>query len=186
MLRRSRLGARATRARAPGQKARVVQGRTGRAFAGVVGAAIGTAFTTRFQPVTDLDTGATEALVVSTAWQRSFGSLDLSQSENFRSLVNRQAELAAERLAHQQMADDLDRARRRAGAAADEHQGNEAHQGQGWPRVEQNTILAPVLSSDLVKNSIRVLAHSSKAMQYLRGLAVQAIGASVWRSLWWQ
>ena len=58
--------------------------------------AAGSAFTTRFLPVTDLDTGATEALVVSTGWQRSFGSLDLAQPENFRSLVNRQAELATE------------------------------------------------------------------------------------------
>jgi hypothetical protein len=53
-------------------------------------------FVTRFQPITDLDTGQTQALVVSTGWQRSFGSLDLAVGENFRSLVNRQAELAAE------------------------------------------------------------------------------------------
>jgi hypothetical protein len=56
----------------------------------------GSAFTVRFLPVTDLDTGDTEALVTTIGWQRSFGSMDLSEPEAFRSLVNRQAELAAE------------------------------------------------------------------------------------------
>lgn len=49
VLRQSRLGARARPARLPGHKARVVQGRTGRAFAGVVGIGqtIGSAITRR-------------------------------------------------------------------------------------------------------------------------------------------
>ena len=56
----------------------------------------GSAFTSRFLPVTDLDTGDTMALIAAIGWQRSFGSMDLSEPEALRSLVNRQAELAAE------------------------------------------------------------------------------------------
>lgn len=58
--------------------------------------AIGGPFLTTFLPVTDLDTGTAEALIVSTGWQRTFGNLDLSKPDAFRTLVNRQAELAAE------------------------------------------------------------------------------------------
>ena len=47
-------------------------------------------------PITDLDTGSTRALIVSTGWQRTFGSLDLAKPDAFRTLVNRQAELAAQ------------------------------------------------------------------------------------------
>lgn len=58
--------------------------------------AAGGAFTTRFLPITDIDTGHADALVATIGWHRSFGTLDLSQPESLRSLVNRQAELAAE------------------------------------------------------------------------------------------
>ncbi len=58
--------------------------------------ATGGPFVTTFLPVTDLDTGTTEALIVSTGWQRTFGNLDLAKPDAFRTLVNRQAELAAE------------------------------------------------------------------------------------------
>ena len=54
------------------------------------------AFVTRFLPITDLDTGDTEALVTTIGWQRSFGSVDLSDPDAFRGLVNRQVEVAAE------------------------------------------------------------------------------------------
>ena len=57
---------------------------------------MGTAFTSRFLPVTDLDSGDTMALITAIGWQRAFGSMDLSEPEALRSLVNRQAELAAE------------------------------------------------------------------------------------------
>ena len=53
-------------------------------------------FVTTFLPITALDTGTTEALIVSIGWQRTFGSLDLAKPDAFRTLVNRQAELAAE------------------------------------------------------------------------------------------
>ena len=60
------------------------------------GSAAGGPFVTTFLPVTDLDSGVTEALIVSTGWQRTFGNLDLAKPDAFRTLVNRQAELAAE------------------------------------------------------------------------------------------
>ncbi len=60
------------------------------------GSSTGSAFVTQFQPVLDLDAGTTEALIAVVGWQRAFGSLDLARADSFRSLVNRQAELAAE------------------------------------------------------------------------------------------
>lgn len=59
-------------------------------------ASLGSPFLTRFMPVMDVDSGATSALVVSLSWPRHIGSLDLSTPEQLRSLINRQAELAAE------------------------------------------------------------------------------------------
>jgi hypothetical protein len=55
----------------------------------------GGAFTTRFVPICDIDSGATDSLIASVGWHRSFGTLDLSDPESFRSLVNRQPALAA-------------------------------------------------------------------------------------------
>jgi hypothetical protein len=58
--------------------------------------AAGRRFTTTFTPVSNSDTGGTEALLVSIGWDRSFGSMDLARSADFLSLVNRQVALAAE------------------------------------------------------------------------------------------
>ena len=58
-------------------------------------AAGGGAFTTTFVPICDIDSSRVQALVASVGWKRSFGTLDLVEPDNFRILVNRQAELAA-------------------------------------------------------------------------------------------
>jgi hypothetical protein len=58
--------------------------------------ATGGPFVTSFRPITDLDSGETVALIAMTGWQRTVGNLDLSKSDAFRALVNRQVELAAE------------------------------------------------------------------------------------------
>lgn len=60
------------------------------------GSVTGGPFVTTFMPIADLGTGTTQAVIVSTGWQRSFGSLDLAKPDAFRTLVNRQAELAAQ------------------------------------------------------------------------------------------
>jgi hypothetical protein len=53
-------------------------------------------FVTRFTPVRQVLDGSTQALVVDIGWQRSFGTLDLSDPQAFLTLVNRQQVLAAE------------------------------------------------------------------------------------------
>ena len=55
----------------------------------------GGAFSTTFVPICHIDTSQVWALIASVGWQRSFGTLNLSEPDNFRILVNRQAELAA-------------------------------------------------------------------------------------------
>ena len=54
------------------------------------------AFTTTFVPIVNIDTGASDALSVLIGWQRSFGTLDLSDPRAFLGLVNRQPRLAAD------------------------------------------------------------------------------------------
>jgi hypothetical protein len=54
------------------------------------------AFNSRFSPVTHVDSGAIEALLLTVGWRRAFGSLDLADPEAFLSLVGRQPALAAE------------------------------------------------------------------------------------------
>jgi hypothetical protein len=58
--------------------------------------ASGRRFTSAFTPVSNADTGATEALLVSIGWDRTFGSTDLSRPLDFLTLMNRQVTLAAE------------------------------------------------------------------------------------------
>jgi hypothetical protein len=72
----------------------------------------GRAFPARFIPVADVSTGARVALIASVGWERSFGSLDLSHPEHLSTLVNRQAELAAEatRIALQRLKSVFDEA----------------------------------------------------------------------------
>ncbi len=53
------------------------------------------AFTTTFSPIIDADSGATEALLIQVGWQRSFGSMDLSDPHQFQAIVGRQPQLAA-------------------------------------------------------------------------------------------
>ena len=53
-------------------------------------------FTTRFTPVRNIVSGVTQAVVADIGWQRSFGTLDLSEPQSFLALVNRQHRLAAE------------------------------------------------------------------------------------------
>jgi hypothetical protein len=53
-------------------------------------------FTTRFTSVRDVIAGGIEALVSEIGWQRTFGSLDLSDPDAFFTLVSRQRRLAAE------------------------------------------------------------------------------------------
>jgi hypothetical protein len=53
-------------------------------------------FITRFVPVVDVVDGSTRALVAHVGWQRTFGSLDLSDPTAFLTLVNRQQQLAGE------------------------------------------------------------------------------------------
>jgi hypothetical protein len=55
----------------------------------------GGVFMTRFVPICDIDSSATHALIAEIGWQRHFGTLNLSDPDMFRSLVNRQPELAA-------------------------------------------------------------------------------------------
>jgi len=54
------------------------------------------AFTTRFAPIVDADSGDVGAVLMSLGWHRSFGSLDLAEPDAFVSLVGRQPQLAAE------------------------------------------------------------------------------------------
>lgn len=54
------------------------------------------AFTTQFSPITNVDTRTTEALLLAVGWDRTFGSMDLSDPANFMALVSRQPQLAAE------------------------------------------------------------------------------------------
>ena len=54
------------------------------------------AFTTRFSPIVNADSGSIDALLVATGWHRSIGNMDLSDPAVFLSLVDRQPQLAAE------------------------------------------------------------------------------------------
>ncbi len=54
------------------------------------------AFITQFSPITNVDSGSTEAVLVAIGWDRVFGSMDLTDPQNFLSLVSRQPQLAAE------------------------------------------------------------------------------------------
>ncbi|MBK9740416.1 MAG: hypothetical protein IPO93_13095 [Actinobacteria bacterium] len=56
----------------------------------------GNPFTTQFTPVVRVTGGNHDALVALVGWQRSFGTLDLSEASTFLSLVGRQPRLAAE------------------------------------------------------------------------------------------
>ena len=53
-------------------------------------------FTTRFLPVLRLADGQASGVLASMSWPRTIGAVDLSDERNLMSVVNRQAELAAE------------------------------------------------------------------------------------------
>lgn len=53
-------------------------------------------FVVHLQPIIDLDDDGPQAIVLTLGWHRAFGTLDLTQPDVFRSLVNRQMALAAE------------------------------------------------------------------------------------------
>jgi hypothetical protein len=55
-----------------------------------------TPFTTSFRPLENVISGSTDAVLAEMGWQRSFGTLDLSDPIAFLTLVDRQRRLAAE------------------------------------------------------------------------------------------
>ena len=59
--------------------------------------------------------------------------------------VERLAQLAAQDLAEEQVAHDLDRAARRPRRAADEHQGEEEHRAEAAARATKSALANPVV-----------------------------------------